>query len=132
VVDLKSFIDVHTLPEHELGHIEFVLNSPAYRDHFEPFLKKMRDSMAQTLLSPTDDRKSKLPDDFLRGGITVIDNLLSLFNQLIEETSMDKLHEALTAKQTNEAGYEELRLRGLTRPAGQTAQPASPDDIEEF
>jgi len=121
----KEVLDVGSLSDHEIGHIEFVLASPAYLDHFAPYLTRMRDSLNSALLDPSQARKDQLPDDFVRGGIVMIDGLLTLFRKLIDETRIERMARVQTER-TPEQTYQHMRETGKAQHSGQTAQPAEP------
>lgn len=107
-MDFKSVFNVSKLSDHELGHLEFILNSPSYVDVFAPYLKNMRNSLNTKLLDPSEDRKRDYNDDFLRGGILMIDGLLQFFTKLITETEIERVHRSQT-EPTSEDQYQTLR-----------------------
>lgn len=92
--DLKKVFDISKLSDHELGCVEFVLNSPAYQDVFKPYLENMRDSLMLAVLDRSEGRKKEYPDDFLSGGIVAIKGLLELFEHIIRETRMERIDDA--------------------------------------
>jgi len=110
-----DIFDVANLDDHILGHLEFILNSPSYGDVFKPYLVRMRDSLAVKLLDPSRERKDQYPDDFIRGGIITIDGLVSFFERLIEETTIERLARSQRPLSGNEQ-YEFLRSEGRIRP----------------
>jgi hypothetical protein len=93
--NFRELFDPHKLNEQQLGQIEFVLMSPAYEDSFEPYLRSIRDTLAQRLLDPSKARVEEHPDNFLRGGIVAIDGLLNFFAQVIKETQFDRVTTAM-------------------------------------
>lgn len=124
----KSFdevLNVKGLQDYELGHIEYILLSPSYRDFFEPYLQSMRSSLVRQILDPSEIRKGEYSDDFLRGGVAMIDGLVTLFTKLVEEAQTERM---LRSQQTlsEEERYQLLREQGRVKPAGQTEQPAEP------
>jgi len=134
VSDFKELIDVSGLEDHQLGQIEFVLNSPAYADHFEPYLQRVRDSLNRMLLDPSQSRKDRDPDDFLRGGIVMVDGLLTLFKKLIEETRIERMARS-QVERTPDQVYQQMREEGRVGHSGTTEQPAGPgtyDPAEDF
>jgi hypothetical protein len=113
-MNFKHIFDVGQLEDEQIGHLQFVLNSPSYVDVFKPHLQQMRNSMNIRLLDPSETRKNEYPDDFLRGGIVIIDGLLALFERLIHETDMERI---ARSQITNvDALYEQKRQMGLVRP----------------
>lgn len=88
---------VSNLTETQRGHLEFLLNSPSYSDVFEPYLRYQRDIQLKLLLRPDAARKDTFSDDYLRGSIHAIDNLLIFFTKLIEETNPDRVVSAIQA-----------------------------------
>ncbi len=113
----RDVFDVRQLDDQEIGHLEYVLNSPSYGRVFRPYLVRLREGLNHRLLDPSKDRKDQYPDDFLRGGITVVDGLLAFFGKLIEETSIERIT-AARAERTDEDQYTAMRLAGQMR-AGQ-------------
>jgi hypothetical protein len=111
VGDYNDVFDIQKLDERQLGQIEYVLNSPAYGDCFEPYLRTIRNTLSQRLLDPSKARKEEHPDDFLRGGIVAIDGLLSFFSRIIAETQSDRIFRALAAA-TPDQQYTEDQKRG--------------------
>lgn len=95
--DLKKVFDIGELTAHELGCVEFVLNSPAYIDVFKPYLLGMRERLNNMLLDRSSVRKEEYSDDYLAGNIVAITGLLALFEKLIAETRMDRLVESQTS-----------------------------------
>jgi len=92
--DLKKVFNISKLTDHELGCVEFVLNSPAYQDVFKPYLENMRDSLSLALLDRGKVRREEYPDDFLAGGIVAIKGLLELFEHIINETRIERIDNA--------------------------------------
>lgn len=112
---LQGVFDIRTLEDHQLGHLMFVLNSPSYLDVFEPYLRNIRESLNKKLLDPSQFRKDELPDDFIRGGISTLDGLLTLFDQLIQETEIERIARTQVEK-SDEESYQDLRHEGKIKP----------------
>lgn len=127
--DFKDVLNVVSLDDHEIGHIEFVLNSPAYLDHFEPYLRKMRDRLNTLLLDPSEEREAKYPYKWLIGGISMIDGLLELFNNLIKETRIERMMRS-QIERSPEQQYQHMREEGMVRPSGMTQQPPDVRDYD--
>jgi hypothetical protein len=127
VSNFKEVFDVSQLEEHELGHLVFVLNSPSYTRVFEPYLIRARDSLNVLLIDPSDERKSKYPCDYLRGGICAIDGLLALFTKLIDETDIARVGE-LVSQQTGEDQYKQLRIENHVGPLATWERAYNPDE----
>lgn len=94
MADLKKVFNIGKLNDHELGCVEFVLNSPAYQDVFKPYLESMQHSLSMSMLDRGEARKKEYPDDFLAGGIVAIKGLLELFDHLVNETRIDRIDAA--------------------------------------
>ncbi len=122
----NDFFDPKKLTDRDLAVISFVLNSPAYADVFEPYLLGVRNGMAHSMLDRTETRKQMYPDDFLAGGIVAIDGLLSFFKLLIEESDINRIHEAMAEKQTGEMIYHRKQNEGQLSPVLGVNQPALP------
>lgn len=127
--DFKDVVNVASLDDHEIGHIEFVLNSPAYLDHFEPYLRRMRDRLNTLLLDPSEEREAKYPYKWLIGGISMIDGLLELFTSLINETRVERMMRAQVELSPSQQ-YQAMREQGLSRPSGMTQQPPDVRDYD--
>lgn len=112
---LDGVFDISKLDEHSLGHLMYVLNSPSYEQIFEPYLQRMRDSLNARLLDPSQTRKNDLPDDFLRGAISTVDGLLTLFKRLIDETELERIARSQIAL-TEQEEYENRRREGVPEP----------------
>jgi hypothetical protein len=128
--DLEKIFDLRKIGDHEIGHLQWVLNSPSYDSCFKPYLVRMRHSLAAELLNPSGGRKDQYPDDFLRGGIVVIDGLLSLFEKLIIETEAERIAR-LTDPKTPAEEYEEARQAGKIRPGSGIQHPIPEYDPDE-
>lgn len=115
MVNFTQIFDIKSIDDFQLGHLAWVLNSPSYDDVFKPYLQKRRDDLAAMMLDRSQDRKDIYPDDFLCGGIVMIDGLLALFTQLIDETSMEQIHRSQITKTNNEQ-YDEARKSGEVHP----------------
>jgi hypothetical protein len=129
VADFKRLFDVTKLDEQTLGCVEYVLNSPAYQDVFEPYLQSIRETLSQRLLDPSKDRKEEHPDDFLRGGIVAIDGLLSFFQQVIKETQFDRITAAF-APASPSAQYQKDQQEGRHDPVLGAAEPLEPEPYD--
>lgn len=127
-MDFKSVFNVSKLTDHELGHLEFILNSPSYVDVFAPYLKNMRNSLNTKLLDPSQTRKEAYNDDFLRGGILMIDGLLGFFTRLIQETEIERVHRSQT-ETTGEDQYQHLRENNVIGPFSPSLGHIVSDDV---
>jgi len=96
-MDLKKVFDINKLTDHELGCVEYVLNSPAYQDVFKPYLEAMRDSTSLAMLDRSEARRKEYPDDFLAGNIVALKGLLELFEHILRETRMERINDSQAA-----------------------------------
>lgn len=128
MIDLKKVFDVGALTEHQLGCVEFVLNSPAYLDVFKPFLQSRREQIALAMLDRSRERKEMYPDDTLAGHVTAIDELLSLFENVVAETRMERM--ILSQRPPSAADrYDNAQRDGLHVPVlGANEQTSDPDN----
>ena len=115
MASFNEVFDVKSLDDFQLGHLQYILTSPSYADVFHPYLVKMRASLNEKLLDPSTDRKEQFPSDFLRGGILMIDGLLTLFTNLIEETEIERITRT-QVEMTERQAYEAIRQAGGTHP----------------
>jgi hypothetical protein len=126
-MDFKELFDVSNLTDDELGHLEWVLNSPSYERVFRKYLHDMSETLNKRLKDPSRERKDQYPSDFLRGGILMIDGLMTFFSQIVAETQMERVARAQGGAGLNqEELYEKLRQEGKVRPAGQVEDAYDP------
>jgi len=129
-----KFFNLRTLDEQQLGNIEFVLNSPAYGDHFKPYMEGVLAQMHRLWIDRSQARKDEYPDDFLAGGVAFGEGLIKFFDHIIHETRMERVHGAME-NMTNDMLYEIHRQRGDMRPVvglDQSAIPSQIDPEEDF
>jgi hypothetical protein len=132
--NFREFFDIRQLDEQQRGSMEFVLNSPAYQNYFKPHMDGVLATMAQLWKDRSQKRKDEYPDDFLAGGVCFGEGLLKFFETVIQETSMDRIHDAME-NMTPEMLYEVKRQRGLIKPvvgANQSALPERTNPEEDF
>ena len=115
MASFNEVFDVKTLDDFQLGHLQYILTSPSYSEVFQPYLVHMRNSLSEKLLDPDERRKEQYPCDFLRGGILMIDGLLSLFNNLIQETEIERIART-QVEMTERQQYDLIRQTGGTHP----------------
>lgn len=123
-MDFKDLFDVSNLTDDELGHLEWVLNSPSYENVFKKYLHTMSETLDKRLKDPSKDRKDQYPSDFLRGGILMIDGLVEFFSRIVAETQMERIARAKGDGMSQEELYEKLHQEGKVRSAGQIAEDA--------
>jgi len=124
--DFREMFDLRRLDSRQLGMVEFVLSSPAYIDTFEPYLRSVRESMNKMILDRTQKRKDEYPDEFLVGGIVMIDGLLKFFALILIEINEERVQDAMSSM-TPDRFYEEQRQRGAVRPVVGIDQQPEPD-----
>lgn len=116
-----NVFDMIRLTEDELGHIEWVVNSPSYERVFKRYMQTMLHSTQMKLLDPDEDRKKRMPDDFLRGYASAILGLIKFLDGVRDNTNQARVEEALAA--TPDQAYDRLRALGVIRHSGQTPLP---------
>lgn len=124
--NFRKVFDLRKLTQDELGCVEYVLNSPAYVEVFEPYLRATRDSMQALWLDRSQRRKEDYPDDFLAGGVAAIDGLMTFFATILIETNMDRIHDAMTRKSPDDV-YTEKQERGMVQPVIGVDQQSEPE-----
>ena len=132
--DFKEFFDLRRLDRQQLGEIEFVLNSPAYEHSFKPYILGILKSLNTLWKDRTRERRDKYTDDFLAGGDALGSGLLEFFALLIQETSFERMHEAMQDK-SPESQYQTRLHAGAVRPVvglDQSALPEPVDPDEDF
>ena len=131
MADLKEVFDISKLDDQQLGCLEYVLMSPAYLDVFEPYLRGVRESMNSRLLDRSKERKDEMPDDFLAGGVVVIDGLLTFFKKIIEEVQMERIDAAMH-RLTPEQRYNAERHAGHHVPVLGANEPLEPEGPKPY
>ena len=116
-----NVFDMIKLSEDELGHLEWVVNSPSYERVFKRYLQTMLHSTQMKLLDPDEDRKRHMPDDFLRGYASAILGLIKFLDGVRDNTNQARVEQSLQA--TPDQAYERLRSLGAIRHSGQALQP---------
>jgi hypothetical protein len=132
--ETNRVFDIRNMTEQQLGCVEFVLLSPAYVDTFEPYLRGVRNGFNELMLDRSQKRKDEFNDDFLAGGITAIDGLLSYFQHLIAETRMERIHASME-NMTPDMLYAHKQERGQLKPVvglDQSAEPTLGADPDEY
>lgn len=117
---------VNKLTDHQRGHLEFIMNSPSYADIFKPYLLERRDILLKMLLRPDDARKTTFSDDYLRGTIHTIDNLLEFFDTIIRETQMSRMGQSIKDLPVDQQ-YAALAAKGAFGPGGQPTRDYDPN-----
>lgn len=134
--DFREMFDLRRLDERQLGQIEFVLNSPAFKDSFEPYMRGIIRSMDTMWRDRSRERMDRYPDEFLAGGVVFGEGLLKFFQLLIHETSFERMHEAMVESMSNDAIYDARRAAGQVKPVVGINQPSVPPegaaDNDEF
>jgi len=125
--DFSEVFDLKKLGDHEIDHLRWVLTSPSYDDCFRPYMVGIRDSLALKLLDPSGMRKDAYPDDFLRGGIIMVDGLLNLFNRLVTEAEAERVARINQRDLTPAQEYEVLRKEGKITAPGTALVPDEPE-----
>ena len=115
MTDFNDVFDTARLDDHQLGCVEYVLNSPAYLDVFEPYLRNARNHLNLQLLDRSKERKDTRSDDFLAGGVVAIDGLLSLFKKILEETKMQRIDDSMQ-RLSPEQKYDQAARNGEHKP----------------
>ncbi len=119
-----NLFDVSNLTEEELGHLEWVLNSPSYERVFRPYIMKMRESAQMMMLDRSEDRKKQYPDDFLAGQAAALMGFLKFLDGIRDHTNSQRVEAALQS--TPDDAYERLKGLGAIRHSGQAV---SPEDV---
>lgn len=101
-----------------LEELRFIVWSQAWRGFFEPMLRNLETQLTEELLSPSEERRVRRPDDYIRGAIYVTRNLLNLPTQALQEADAE-------AEEENKRREEERLLQarashGFHNPYGPT------------
>lgn len=124
--DFREFFDPRNLDERKRGEIEFVLVSPAYNDSFKPYIEGVLRQLNDLWKDRSQARKDQYPDEFLAGGAVFGEGLLKFFEVLIQEVSMERIHEAME-HMTPDVLYELRRERGEVKTVTGLDQEVTPE-----
>lgn len=80
--------DINNMSDEEIGQLAYIVRSPAWENFFDPMLRGIVENICALLLDPSQERKDKRPDDFLRGQAVLVRNFLELPHTVIEEARM--------------------------------------------
>ncbi len=101
-----------------LESLRFLVWSDAWRSFFEPMLQNLEAQLVNELLVPTQERKERRPDDFIRGSIYVIRNILNFPSQALQEADAQAEEENKIAREQREL-YARA-AHGFQNPLGPT------------
>jgi hypothetical protein len=94
--------------------LRFIVNSPAWTDFFVPVMQEAREMSIQHLLDPSEERKARLPDDYLRAKVHLIDALLVLGHNVVAEEDAKNQNQLL--QEQTALGYAERAEAGSFGP----------------
>jgi hypothetical protein len=117
---------VELTPE-QIDALYFLVHSEAYIRFYEPFLRGIERSLDLDLRDPSADRKAQKPDDYLRGGLMVVNALLSFPEEVLNEQREREL--ADQAQRTQEDHYAERAASGQMGPMGFSYRLRPEDDF---
>lgn len=131
--DFREYFDVRKLSDQQKGEIAFILNSPAYEHSFKPYIMGIINQLNHLWKDRSQSRKDAYPDDFLGGGVVFGEGMLKFFETLVQETSIEAIHEAMQ-NVDNDTLYDRALQRGEVRPVVGLDQPVLPQlvDPEEY
>ena len=92
-----NLFDVSNLTDLQLGHIEFILNSPSYGEVFRPFLEGRRQHAVDLLLDRSENRKKQFSDDMLGERANSIGDFITFCDKIVAETQVERIHLARMA-----------------------------------
>ncbi len=113
-----GILDMSTLKDEDIGHFEFVVNSPSYQRIVRLYLLTMVRSVERLMKDPSKERKDKYSNDFLAGQAVALEGLVAFLDGLRAQTNMNRMAVAQQAM-TPEQEYNRLRELGLVRHTGQ-------------
>ena len=115
--------DISRLDDHELGHLEYVLNSPSYTQVFRPFLQATQKMYMELLMDPRPKVRAKYGGtNYLRCGANNARRILEFFDKILEETRDSRAMFARNALGQQDL-YEAAVASGVIRHSGQTLKP---------
>lgn len=127
MVDPDKLFSLETLNEEEIGQLEFILASPAWAGYLRPYLQVMIHSVERLMKDRSEERKKRYNDDFLAGQCTALEGFLAFADATSQSINMARMGKVQQLTPNQE--YERLRVQGLVRHSGQTAQA---DDLVAF
>lgn len=123
--------ELSVLDEHELGHLEYILNSPSYTRVFKPFLESLQKAYVERMLNPDPATRQKYGgDEYLRCGANNIQRQLEFYEKVIAETQHQRAMSAREALGEVDL-YRQAVAEGKVGPSGQIRTPDYAD-VEEF
>jgi hypothetical protein len=103
----------------------FLLTSKAYNDFFIPLLLGLMQKSLEDLANPSEERRAKRPDDYLRGYYAAARAILNAPHHIMHEQEQRNREEAETESVSKR--YEEI-AHGGHGPFGEDRMEISPED----
>ena len=115
--------DIHeytefVLDRQDIEYVRFLLWSDAWQKFFEPLMDSIEASLDAELRDPSIERKHRLSDDAIRGGLRLLETLRSFPRQIIEEADNDAAEEQRLVQEQERLVYR--GQVGFTNPHGPT------------
>lgn len=130
MIDPNNLFDISKLNDHEVGQLEFIVNSPAWSGFFRLYLIRMIQSLDRLMKDRSEERKKQYNDDFIAGQSTALEGFVKFSDGVAENTNLARM--AQVQQMTPNEEYDRLRILGMTRHSGQTVQPDDLIPFEEF
>ena len=97
-----------------IQEVKVFLSSPTWTDFWLPMLKGMREVLLSNLADPSEERKKKEPDDFIRGQISSVTAFLELPAALVADYDQEEHRKEDVARKEQE--YAERARTGHIGP----------------
>lgn len=111
---MNDILNTSALTDDQMGHLAYVVNSPSWLDFFEPLLREAINASMSQLADPSITRKNARPDDFLRGQIVALRNLLDMPHFVLEDQR--ERHKTQAADDATQLAYADRATNGFMRP----------------
>jgi hypothetical protein len=118
--------DASDAAEGDARHIQALVASHGYQDIYLPFMLGLARRWYKELANPSQGRKDRIPDDALRGGIRVIEALISMPNDILREA--ERRNEEDRQAQAVDDHYESIAREGRGLPGESPYEGLSPSD----
>lgn len=129
---MKEVFDKSTLNEYEIGHLEYIVNSPSYETVFKPFIQNCIEMYKKLILEPNPARRQEWGGTtYLRCGANNFTKFLEFLDNILVETQHDRAIQA-RLEVPDEETYKQAAAMGLLpNPArGEIYKDEYPDDVE--
>jgi len=125
----NNLFDLSRLNDDELGQLEFLLLSPAWRGFLMRYLSLTIRGIERMMKDRTENRKKMYNDDFLAGQCVALESFVAFCEAAEQNISMARV--ADTQRLTPNQEYDRLRATGFIRHSGQVQRAEDLTPLDE-